>query len=77
MAYSKDELSNPHLLLHQLSELKLKIGIAQSLIFDKKTENKSKVISHLVDIFHDMINMQPRMYDLDIEANYVGNQRLL
>ncbi len=77
MKYSRQQLEDPRFLLHQLSDIKLKIGIAQSLLLNPNVPNQQKVIKHIVDIYENSINSQPRMYDLDIESNYVNGGRLL
>lgn len=77
MQYSRQQLENPHFLLHQLSDVKLKIGIAQSLLLNPNVNNQQSVIKHIVDIYENVINSQPRMYDLDIESNYVNGGRKL
>ena len=62
-------------LFHELSELKNKISLAQSMLNDETIPNKEKVTKHLADCFKLSIKLQPRAYDLDVECNYVSGKR--
>jgi hypothetical protein len=61
----------------ELSELKNKISLTQSMLNDENLPNRLKVIAHLKDCFRDSLKFQPRAYDLDVEHNYVSGKRLV